>query len=213
MGGFGSGPPPSQRGVVEAARCLDINKLRRHGCLVPGWQGVWCWRRDGEKVASIVLRARPDAIHLAYCVSVNGAPEETVIETVRLSIMNCPLGGTRPFFICPGAGCGRRVAKLRGYGREVLCRHCYDLSYSSQREREIARAVRRADKVRRRLGDDESVEALPPRPKGMHARTYERLCARITSAEQCLNDDFVGRLERLISADAARLAVSAQLRP
>jgi hypothetical protein len=55
-------------------------------------------------------------------------------ESVPLSWTACNLGGQRPWFFCPGAGCGRRVVILYAPGCYFLCRHCYDLSYESQRE-------------------------------------------------------------------------------
>ncbi len=68
MGGIGSGRPRgSGRDTVEACRSLDVNRLHREGCLRAGWVGGWQWTRDGERVASISLRAesRPDATHLS----------------------------------------------------------------------------------------------------------------------------------------------------
>jgi len=63
---------------------------------------------------------------------------------VSLSWTACNFGGERPWFICPGAGWGRRVAVLYGPGRTFLCRHCYDLVSKRQRENEMHRALRRA---------------------------------------------------------------------
>ena len=105
-----------------------------------------------------------------------GSEWEDVKETVPLEWTPCNFGGVRPWFICPGVGCGRRVAVLYGPGRYFLCRHCYDLRYASQREDKTHRALRRAQKVRERLeGSTNMREPFPEKPKGMHWRTYERL--------------------------------------
>jgi hypothetical protein len=78
--------------------------------------------------------------------------------------------------VCPGAGCGRRVAKLYGPGKYFLCRHCYDLRYESQREDKKTRALRKAQKIRTRLGGSANMlEPFPEKPKGMHLDTYIRL--------------------------------------
>ena len=44
----------------------------------------------------------------------------------------CNFGGERPWFICPGEGCGRRVAILYGPTLPLLCRQCRGLVYASQ---------------------------------------------------------------------------------
>ena len=63
------------------------------------------------------------------------------------------------------------------------CRTCHGLSYPSQRERDSDRAQRRANRIRVRLGGDPGWTNIPPRPKGMHWRTYERQIARIVEAD------------------------------
>jgi hypothetical protein len=88
----------------------------------------------------------------------------------------CNFGGERPWFICPGAGCGRRVAVLYGPGRYFLCRHCYELVYESQRNNAIERALHKAQSIRKHLGGSANMmEPFPEKPKGMHHDTYMRL--------------------------------------
>ena len=158
----------------------DVDDLQRKGCLKPGWSGSWEWTCDGERVAWIDLRAEEDRLRLSYGVSLNGGNREQVKEAVRLAHVSCRFGGTRPYFICPGlangSACGRRVSKLYGAGLYFSCRHCYRLAHASQSESASDRSVRRANKVRERLGGDPGTAAeFPPRPKGMWRRTYARL--------------------------------------
>ncbi|HEX2108928.1 MAG TPA: hypothetical protein VHF70_06600 [Rubrobacteraceae bacterium] len=97
-------------------------------------------------------------------------------EPVPLSWTACTFGGERPWFVCPGAGCDRRVAVLYGPGKHFLCRHCYDLVYESQRENAMDRALHKAQSIRKRLGGSANMmEPFPEKPKGMHWKTYERL--------------------------------------
>jgi hypothetical protein len=87
-------------------------------------------------------------------------------------------------FICPAAGCGRRVAILYG-GGIFACRHCYRLAYASSREDVSDRAARRADRLRARLGWEPGIlNGEGGKPKGMRWRTFERLAAE--------HDAFVG---------------------
>ncbi len=183
MGGFGSGRPSgSGRGKVEACRSIDVNRLHREGCLRAGWMGSWQWTRDGEQVASINLRAEHDRLHLTYRVRIGGGEWEDVAETVRIVRVACRFGGARPYFICPGVvngiACGRRVAKLHGPGRYFLCRHCYRLAHASQSEGAWDRTLRRANKIRQRLGGDPGMAAPFPAEAEGHVAANLRAPAR-----------------------------------
>ena len=210
MGGLGSGRPSgSGRGTVEACRSIDVNRLHREGCLRAGSAGGWQWTRDGEAVASINLRAEADRLHLTYRVRIAGGEWEDVVETVRIVRVACRFGGVRPYFICPGVvngiACGRRAAKLYGPGRYFLCRHCYRLGYASQIEEPMDRAMRRVNKLRRRLGGESGMAApFPARPEGMWRKTYDRLRERAFEAEMIADEAFAQRAEQLLARIDAR---------
>ena len=199
MGGFGSGRPSGMgRTAVESCVSLAIERLHRDGCLSAGWQGGRQWICDGQRLAAIVMRAEADRIQLCYRVSVGGEWEH-VLETVRIVRVPCRLGGSRPYFVCRGTACGRRVVKLYRPGRYFLCRHCYHLAYASQSEGVGQRAVRRADKLSMRLGGGPDAAAgLPKRPKGMWERTYESICHRVVADELAAGEAFRGPTESLL---------------
>jgi hypothetical protein len=205
MGVLGSGRPSGAgRDKVEACRSIDINRLHKTGCLGPGWSGGWQWTRDGERVAWINLRAEMDRVHLSYRWRVAGAEWKDVEETVRIVRAPCRFGGSRPYFICPGivngVTCGRRVAKLHGSGRYFLCRHCYRLAHASQSESKWDRALRRANKIRQRLGGDPGMASpFPGRPKGMWRRTYDRLQEQAIEAEMVADQFFEIGAQRLLA--------------
>jgi hypothetical protein len=202
MGGIGSGRTSGfARDTVESCHTFDVNWLQRERCLSPGRSSTLQWSRSGEDVASINLRAEHDRLHLTYSVRRSGEWED-VAETVRIVRVPCSLGGTRPYFICPGVvnavACGRRVAKLHGPGRYFLCRHCYRLAHASQSESTWDLTLRRVNKIRQRLGGDPGLIApFPPKPKGMWRSTYQRLRERAIEAEMRANEAFALQIERL----------------
>ena len=125
-------------------------------------------------------------------------------EIVGIVRAPCRYGGVRPYFICPGVvngvACGRRVAKLHCAGRYFLCRHCCRLAHASQSEGPRDRALRRANKIRRRLGGDPDLAApFPPKPRGMWRRTYVRLREQALAAEMCADEAFALQAERLLA--------------
>jgi hypothetical protein len=205
MGGFGSGRPSgSGRDTVEACRSIDVTRLHKAGCLRPGWCGGWQWTRNRETVASINLQTEVDRLHLSYRVRIGGGEWEDVAETVRIVRVPCRFGGSRPYFICSGVvngiSCGRRVAKLFGPGRYFLCRHCYRLAYASQSESEWDRTLRRANKIRQRLGGAPGMTAsFPKKPKGMWRRTYERMREEALEAEMHADETFAIMAGRLLA--------------
>jgi hypothetical protein len=204
MGGLGSGRRSgSGRATVEGCRSIDVNEMQRAGCLEPGWVGGWQWTRDGEKVASITLRAESDRLHLSYRSRVGSGEWEDVAETASIARVPCRFGGQRVYLVCPGVVrgvlCGRHVAKLYGPGRYFLCRHCYRLGHASQGDSASYRPHRRANKIRERLGGHAGTGwPFPERPKGMWRRTYERLREQAFAAEMRADDISVIDTERLL---------------
>jgi hypothetical protein len=183
MGGVGSGYwyRFDKKTTTDECHSVDVRYLHREGLLKPGHWFSLRWLRAERETGSIrgvVSRdSQPEQITLLYRHrSVPGGEWEDVREPVALTWTACNFGGERPWFVCPGAGCGRRVALLYGPGRYFLCRYCYELVYESQSEHKMHRALRRAQRIRERLGGSANMtKPFPEKPKGMHWRTYERL--------------------------------------
>ncbi|MCP4185014.1 MAG: hypothetical protein GY761_17160, partial [Hyphomicrobiales bacterium] len=172
--------------------------------LAHGWSGGWNWTCDGERVAWIRLHANDNRLHLSYRVRIAGGDWEDIDETIQIVQVPCSFGGSRPYFICPGivngTTCARRVVKLYGSGWYFLCRHCYQLTYTSQSEEGWDRALRKANKIRQRLGGEAGMaELFPNRPKGMWQRTYEKLRNQSIEAEAIADEAFLINAERLLT--------------
>jgi hypothetical protein len=181
MGGIGSGSwyRFDKKTTTDECQSIDVRYLHRNGLLQPGHSFSLRWSQAGKQIGSIGGVAHDDdrvTFFYRHRRGDSGGDWKDVKETVPLEWTPCNFGGERPWFVCPEAVCGRRVAVLYGPGRYFLCRHCYDLSYRSQREDSMYGALRRAQKIRERLGGSANMtEPFPEKPKGMHWKTYERL--------------------------------------
>jgi hypothetical protein len=123
VGGIGSGrrrgEGSSPRHTTDQLPSLDVRDLKRNGLITPGQ----------ERVGILACFRKRSGANL-------GPGEKRVVEFVadfRLTWTPCNNhGGTRPWFLCPGEGCGRRVAILYGPRSPLLCRLCRGVTYASQ---------------------------------------------------------------------------------
>jgi hypothetical protein len=191
MGGSGSGRHYhcGSKSTTADYRSLDVRRLQRDGLLKPGQAFSWQWSRNGEKVASIQVRTEINRIILSYRHRSGGEEWQDKEYPVRLDWTDCNYGGQRAWFLCPAAGCGRRVAVLYN-GGIFACRHCYRLAYESQREDAVDLMARRAEKIRARLGWDAGILNLTgQKPRGMRWQSYWQLCREYeTLAQIALNE-------------------------
>lgn len=196
MGGRGSGR--RYRGTttttIEDVKQLDLRYLKRHDLLRPGYVGTLSWSQGGDEIGSIGFRVTSTYLLLSYRYREYGNAWEDVEERVELAWTPCHYGGQRPWLRCPQ--CKRRVILLYDHGRRFLCRHCYGLTYASQHEIPIERLIRKAQKIRERLGADLSLfVSIEKKPKGMHWSTFERLALQ----EEIANDGFCCALDDHVS--------------
>ena len=206
MGGPGSGRWKGRvRKTVESCLMLDVNQLADEGCLQPGCASTCQWIVKNE-VVSINVRAEADRVHLSYTVRVGDGEHENTAETIPIVHLRCRFGGSRAYFLCPGPGdgteCGRRITKLHLYRRHFLCRHCNQLAYASQYEQPWQRALRRANKLKYRLGINVGIdEPFPDKPKGMWTRTFDYLLVEMLQAEILARKAQTNIFKRLLAKD------------
>ncbi len=163
---------PRCRGTVEDHQkvALDVRELTREGVFE---------RPDGS-LFHLALRypwlrtMRVDGFSLVLHLTTGR------VATVPWTWMRCGFLDAR-ILMCPS--CRRRVYSLYHLDNQVVCRTCARLWYASQRRSANGRRWLRAQKIRLKLGGmkslyDTTPDAFPPRPRGMHRKTYERLKRR-----------------------------------
>lgn len=179
MGGYGSG----RRSFCSSATCedylaIDLAWLRRKGCLHPGNAGDLTWSRGSYKTGSIKYRVEAGGLRLFYRTRPPGGDWRDVEELVPFVWTQTRFGGQRRWFRC--VSCGGRCRIFYG-GSRFRCRRCHGLNYESQYAPAYQRASDVANKLRQRVAGGRGEfdgDEFPPKPKGMHWRTYRRLEAR-----------------------------------
>jgi hypothetical protein len=209
MGGLGSGRRDrwDAKETTAGVRRLDVRALHRAGRLAPGGDTWWSWSDGGLitiRVSTLDDAGRALFLVLHYRARRGQGEWADVAEVVTLDWAPCRYGGWRPWFECPvavgGRSCGRRVALLYGAGTYFACRHCYRLAYPSTREDATDRALAKHQALKVRLGGSPALPApFPPKPKGMHWRTYDRLCREAHRLEM----DYLTR----VGAETTRLGL------
>ena len=161
--------------TTESQDRIDIRLLKKWGHLNGStYFGSWSWSCDGKTTGSINYRVDSERIVLSYRHRVSGGEWESVEQRISFDRTHCNYGGFRWWFLCPRCNC--RVAVLYCAGKYFLCRHCYDLTYSSQQENLSDRLMRKSRKIRKQLGGGNSLmDPFPFKPKNMHWQTYYRL--------------------------------------
>jgi len=178
MGGWGSGGSWGfGKRKCEDALPLDVRKLKRKGCLIPGRSFSWQWSVGGNVHSTIGFKVYEQHVTLNY-----NHRKEPVEQQILFEWTPCNYGGERAWWRCPR---GRRCAVVYGAGKLFSCRVCYSLAYSSTCETGRDRKFRRANELRRKIGAKaKSLNRLPIfKPKGMHQKTWDRIIFEIKILE------------------------------
>lgn len=189
-----------QRVRLEDGLKLDLNQLVRLGLVRPGHSlrvGIaWSYAYSNNRVASGMLTSEFSHGRGSLRLELGDLDQ-------RIELVAAPrhFGGLQWYFVCSFTG--RRVSVLwkppgatrfgsrQTWGRQV--------AYGSQFEAWNYRALRRAQDIRYRLGGIHYVALdglQPPKPKGMHRRTYQAQLKRAEVYEMKCDLYLVGCEER-----------------
>ncbi len=175
MGGYGSGHWSrwNSKTTTESQSRIDIRWLKKYGSLTPGSTGLLSWSCRGKESGAVGYRIESDRLVLSYQSRDNGGEWECIEDHVLFTWTPCNYGGSPQWLQCPG--CFKRVVVLYG-GKYFRCRHCHNLTYSSQQESKSDRLMRKARKIRKRLGASNNLfKPILFKPKNMHQETFDRL--------------------------------------
>jgi len=194
MGGLGSGSWRGRgAGRCESQHRIDLAYMRRSGLLGPYCRGSLRWSSGGEPTGDICYSVAPDHLRLDYRARPCWAESwESVTEKIPFTWTDTAFGGRRRWLVC--LSCERRCRIIYGDAR-FRCRKCHRLTNQSQHEPAWQRPLTRAQNVRIRLGGDGGMDgSFPPKPKGMHWRTYRRLEAQDEVANHVWEAAMAGKL-------------------
>jgi hypothetical protein len=196
MGGLGSGRQGSLP-VIENGLQLDLRRMRRHGQFLPdahlaNGKLVWSYTHSGEQIANIGYSYCSTGEHpwfrVKYTSTPRGGEPISVDEQFDLERFPQPFGGHRWYFICPETGKRAQCLYSPPGATRFRSRHGFrvPLQYRSQCEDPTSRLIGQMHKVAYKILDAGTPEwrkkyrtwDFPPKPPGMHWRTYNRLQER-----------------------------------
>jgi len=206
MGGLGSGRsggrPTTQDGLTLSLSTLLRDRLFRSGC---GQSGsiTWTSTATGEQVGSVSYEAHlgqeSGRVRLRYTTSRRDGERRESDYWIELVTTPQPFGGRRWWFICPRTGVRAAKLHLPDGGFTFASRRAYRLAYACQREPAHDRALRRAFKLRAKLGADGGIGDYILKPKWMRWPTYDRKLEEVAAAEEVVDAHlcaFLGKLNR-----------------
>ena len=139
----------SNRVTVEDCKILSVIKMTRNGVFRKGPGNLWTSKwidSGGKETSSIGFYVSSNDIgglclDVSYNISKLSSDKPRQLNyRINLEFTPCNFGGIRYWFACPltedNIPCNRRVGRLYlpPGGQYFGCRHCYNLTYRSQKE-------------------------------------------------------------------------------
>ena len=197
-------PRPLQRVRLESGLKLNLNSLARRGFIKPGAitgpVGI-AWTDDtGQEIASGYITADVSDEHGGWLRIRLGRLDQCIYLVARPR----HFGGRQWFFMCPHLHSRATVLWMPPGAHSFACRERWrgKVAYASQFKDRIARGHQGAAKIKSRLcsvgGFDPDEWELPPKPKWMRWRTYNRMVESFERYEAMGEEGLLKALARLV---------------
>jgi hypothetical protein len=196
-------PRPLQRACLEAGLKLDLNRLMRQGCVVPGaystFRTRWTNNYTGEETASADFTADMTSRHEGRLDIKMDDRQQTIFLVPRPR----PFGGSQWYFVCPVMNRCCSVLWMPPGACRFCSRQAWGnrrVAYASQFLDPSGRAHRGRARIKSRLIGhlDPDEWDLPRKPKWMRWHTYNRHVEKFDSYEELLDRQFLRAAMRIL---------------
>jgi len=196
-------PRPLQRVRLESGLKLDLNRLIRRGFIQPGVitgaVGIaWADKYTGDEIASGLITADLSSIEGWFRIQLGSLDQRIMLTTRRRHF-----GGRQWYFVCPYTNRPASVLWKPPGAQSFASRQKWQrqVAYASQFMDRDARAHQGKAKISSRLcsigGFDPDQWDLPPKPKWMRWKTYNRMVEKFDRYESMLEEDLLEMAVRL----------------
>ena len=196
-------PRHRQRICLQDGLKLDLNELAREGFVAGGRKTGptfvrWLSSPTGDEIARGWLSADMECNSDGWLRIQIGELD----QRITLSTFPRHFGGRQWFFVCPGTNWRASVLWLPRGARHFASRQAWPghVAYRSQFMTATDRANLGKERIKRRLIGELDPEEwdLPPKPKWMRWKTYERLVERFDRYEAELDAGALSRAIKLM---------------
>jgi hypothetical protein len=196
-------PRPLQRVRLESGLKLNLNSLARRGFIKPGALtgpiGIaWTGKYTGDEIASGLITADMSSIQGWFSIQLGHLDQRIMLTTKRRHF-----GGRQWYFVCPYTNRPASVLWKPPGAQSFASRQKWErqVAYASQFMDRVARGHQGAATIKSRLcsvgGFDPDEWDLPPKPKWMRWRTYNRMVERFDRYEAMVEEGLLGAVKRL----------------
>ena len=199
-------PRPRYRACLEDGLKLDLNHLARRGFIRfganIGARGIsWSNSHRGEIASAVITADMTDPTRAWFRIAIGRfAQQITLVSRPR------HLGGRQWFFVCPVTG-GLASVLWKPPGASRFCsRQAWGgrVAYRSQFQNASDRAYSGKQRIKARLIGDLDPEEweLPPKPKWMRWKTYNRYVERFDDYEERLDHASIASVSKRLKLES-----------